>query len=69
MNNLGESNLRSFTLDTKPEDSVYNFEGEDFRYILKSINRRFDLRYNSSKVEFFLSFFGRIEDTKNKFRN
>merc|ERR1739846_313621 len=27
----GESNLRSFTLDTKPEDSVYNFEGEDFR--------------------------------------
>jgi len=31
MNNLGESNLRSFTLDTKPEDSVYNFEGEDFR--------------------------------------
>jgi len=31
MNSLGESNLRSFTLDTKPEDSVYNFEGEDFR--------------------------------------
>ena len=28
---LGESSLRSFTLDTKPEDSVYNFEGEDFR--------------------------------------
>merc|ERR1711992_229543 len=31
MDQLGESNLRSFTLDTKPEDSVYNFEGEDFR--------------------------------------
>merc|ERR1739846_156168 len=31
MDSLGESNLRSFTLDTKPEDSVYNFEGEDFR--------------------------------------
>merc|ERR1712083_1190590 len=31
MDELGESNLRAFTLDTKPEDSVYNFEGEDFR--------------------------------------
>merc|ERR1719323_1733302 len=31
MDKLGESNLRSFTLDTKPEDSVYNFEGADFR--------------------------------------
>merc|ERR1712241_846078 len=31
LEDLGESNLRSFTLDTKPEDSVYNFEGEDFR--------------------------------------
>lgn len=28
---LGESSLRQFTLDTKPEDSLYNFEGEDFR--------------------------------------
>ncbi len=28
---LGESSLRGFTLDTKPEDSLYNFEGEDFR--------------------------------------
>merc|ERR1719323_123919 len=28
---LGESSLRQFTLDTKPEDSVYNFEGEDFK--------------------------------------
>ncbi len=28
---MGESSLRSFTLDTKPEDSLYNFEGEDFR--------------------------------------
>ena len=28
---LGESSLRHFTLDTKPEDSVYQFEGEDFR--------------------------------------
>merc|ERR1711981_238799 len=26
---LGESSLRHFTLDTKPEDSVYQFEGED----------------------------------------
>lgn len=31
MGDLGESSLRTFTLDTKPEDSVYNFEGEDFR--------------------------------------
>jgi len=31
LDTLGESNLRAFTLDTKPEDSVYNFEGEDFR--------------------------------------
>jgi len=28
---LGESSLRTFTLDTKEEKSVYNFEGEDFR--------------------------------------
>merc|ERR1712018_893227 len=28
---LGESSLRTFTLDTKPEDSVYNFEGENFK--------------------------------------
>merc|ERR1712223_1275645 len=28
---LGESSLRSFTLDTKPEDSLHVFEGEDFR--------------------------------------
>ena len=31
LGDLGESSLRQFTLDTKPEDSVYNFEGEDFR--------------------------------------
>ena len=31
LESLGESSLRTFTLDTKPEDSVYNFEGEDFR--------------------------------------
>merc|ERR1712150_204779 len=31
MDKLGESSLRTFTLDTKPEDSVYNFEGADFR--------------------------------------
>ena len=31
MEALGESSLRTFTLDTKPEDSVYNFEGENFR--------------------------------------
>ncbi len=28
---LGESSLRQFTLDTKDEPSLYNFEGEDFR--------------------------------------
>ena len=26
---LGESSLRNFTLDTKEEKSLYNFEGED----------------------------------------
>merc|ERR1719187_2786023 len=31
MEELGESSLRNFTLDTKPEDSLYKFEGEDFR--------------------------------------
>merc|ERR1712113_1171249 len=31
LSKLGESSLRTFTLDTKPEDSVYNFEGEDFK--------------------------------------
>jgi len=28
---LGESSLRNFTMDTKAEESVYTFEGEDFR--------------------------------------
>merc|ERR1719369_1220515 len=28
---LGESSLRNFTLDTRPDQSLYNFEGEDFR--------------------------------------
>merc|ERR1719167_2005387 len=28
---LGESSLRNFTLDTKPEQSLHVFEGEDFR--------------------------------------
>ena len=28
---LGESNLRSFTIDAPEAYSVYNFEGEDFR--------------------------------------
>merc|ERR1711894_702407 len=27
----GESSLRSLSLDSRPEDSVYKFEGEDFR--------------------------------------
>merc|ERR1719322_2196542 len=31
LGDLGESSLRQFTLDTKPENSVYNFKGEDFR--------------------------------------
>ena len=30
MNQLGESQLRNFTLDA-PTGSVYEFEGEDFR--------------------------------------
>lgn len=30
MENLGESSLRNFTVDT-PTDSVYQFEGEDYR--------------------------------------
>merc|ERR1711992_200347 len=28
---VGESSLRNFTLDTKEDKSLYNFEGEDFR--------------------------------------
>lgn len=31
LSELGESNLRSFTIDNKEEKSVYSFEGEDFR--------------------------------------
>ena len=31
LSKLGESSLRTFTLDTKPEDSLHVFEGEDFR--------------------------------------
>ena len=30
MNEMGESSLRTFTLDT-PESSVYQFEGQDYR--------------------------------------
>lgn len=29
LSNLGEGSLRNFTMDT--ENSVYNFEGEDYR--------------------------------------
>ena len=35
----------------------------------KNDRKQFDLRYNSSKVEFFHSFFGSIEDTKKTFLN
>jgi len=28
---LGESSLRNFTLDTKEDKSLYNFEGENFK--------------------------------------
>ena len=35
----------------------------------KKERKQFDLSYHSSKVEFFRSFFGRIEDTKKTFRN
>lgn len=32
MQNLGESSLRNFTMDTgATETSLYNFEGEDYR--------------------------------------
>ena len=31
MNQLGESQLRNFTLDAQATSSVYEFEGEDFR--------------------------------------
>merc|ERR1719445_1707451 len=31
LSELGESSLRNFTLDTKEEKSLYNFEGEDFK--------------------------------------
>merc|ERR1712029_785930 len=31
LSELGESSLRNFTLDTKEDKSLYNFEGEDFR--------------------------------------
>lgn len=31
LENLGESSLRNFTLDTGATDSVYQFEGEDYR--------------------------------------
>merc|ERR1719397_533564 len=31
LEDLGESSLRNFTLDTKEDKSLYNFEGEDFR--------------------------------------
>ncbi|KAK2852316.1 hypothetical protein Q7C36_007517 [Tachysurus vachellii] len=36
MSTLGEGNLRNFTMDT--ENSVYNFEGEDYREKKKVIN-------------------------------
>ena len=35
----------------------------------KTEHKKFDLRYHSSKVEFFRSFFGRIDNNKKTFRN
>ena len=35
----------------------------------KNKRNQFDLRYHSSKVDFFCLFFGRIEDTKKTFQN
>ncbi|CAG2057880.1 unnamed protein product [Timema podura] len=32
---LGESSLRNFTMDTGPSESVYQFEGEDYRLEIK----------------------------------
>ena len=38
-------------------------------FLPKNERKQFDLRYHGSKVEFFSSFFGRIEETKKIFRN
>ena len=43
MENLGESQLRNFTLDA-PTGSVYQFEGEDFREKRKVISACLVLR-------------------------
>lgn len=37
MESLGESSLRTFTLDAQPGESVYKFEGEDYREKQKMI--------------------------------
>ena len=35
-----------------------------FQFLPNNEQKQVDLRYHSSKVEFFRSFFGRIEDTR-----
>lgn len=42
MENLGESQLRNFTLDA-PTGSVYQFEGEDFREKRKVIPTAYNM--------------------------
>ena len=58
---LGESSLRTFTLDAKPEDSVYNFEGEDFKEkqreeIGKKNFRKSEIRFCKKKKKFQKNF-------------
>lgn len=37
LNKLGESSLRNFTLDSKPE-TLYKFEGKDYRTEQKTVS-------------------------------
>ena len=39
------------------------------QFLPKNERKQIDLRYHSSKVEFFRSFYGRIEETINRFRD
>lgn len=48
LSNLGEGSLRNFTMDT--ENSVYNFEGEDYREKKKVTHCKFIRIYTSVMV-------------------
>lgn len=48
LSNLGEGSLRNFTMDT--ENSVYNFEGEDYREKKKVTHYKFIRIYTSVMV-------------------